>query len=466
MKILITGATGFVGKELGKHLALKGHELRVLTRSKKRTEGKLPFPTEVFEWHPSKNQVDPESVKGVDAIIHLAGDNIAEGRWTAEKKKRIRDSRIESSKLLLNETAKLPPSERPSVYVSASGIGFYGSREDKIVTEDTPAGEGFLADVCQEWERVAFEHPEQEPMPEIRRVAIRSGIVLGHGGALDKMIPIFRKGLGGRLGSGKQWMSWIHVHDLVRLFENVLRNPDLKGPINGVSPQAVTNERFTEVLGKALRKRTPFPAPSSAIKMALGEMSTEILGSLRVLPKRAQEAGFPFEYADLGKSLEEICEGARVAQREKIFEQWIPQEVSKVFPFFADAKNLEKLTPPFLQFKILDGADSEVHEGALIQYRLKLRGFPIRWLTRIEKWTPQRCFEDSQIKGPYRLWNHLHEFIPMGQGTLIRDRVRYSLPLGGLGSLSAGWMVDRDVQKIFQYRTEIIAKTFSNPSES
>lgn len=280
---------------------------------------------------------------------------------------------------------------------------------------------------------------------------------------MEKLLPLFEKGVAGQLGNGQQWMSWIHLEDIARLFVFALENEQAQGPINGCAPEPVRNDRFTLELARALGKAVFLPVPEIALKLALGEMSTSVLDSQRVLPKRAQELGFQFRHPEVVKALSEIGEPLRGHQHEIFSEQWLPLKPEELFPFYCDERNLESLTPPFLKFRVIDKSTAEIQAGTLINYKLSLHGLSFDWQTEIQDWEPNKRFVDTQLKGPYTKWYHEHDFIPLGGGTLIRDRVTYKLPMGALGDTFAGWKVSGDVGKIFAYRRDVIDQRFGKP---
>jgi len=255
-----------------------------------------------IEWHPNQDQIDPRTLNGFDAVVHLAGESIASGRWSPEKKTRIRESRIKGTKLL--SAALAQASHPPRVFVSASAIGFYGNRGNEVLTEQSAAGNDFLAGVCKEWEQSA------EPAAEkgIRLVKARFGIILDKdGGALAKMLPPFRMGIGGRIGDGKQWMSWIGLADVIEALEFVIENQVLSGPVNFVAPNPVTNATFTSALGRILGRPTFLPVPAFGARLAFGEMADALLlSSQRVEPKRLNETAYRFRYSNLNDALSEI----------------------------------------------------------------------------------------------------------------------------------------------------------------
>lgn len=293
MKITLTGASGFVGMRLVQKLKSAGHELHVLGR--KPVEG-----AKFSRWNASESEPPAESISGADAIIHLAGEPVSQ-RWTPDVKNRLRTSRVDGTRHLVH--ALSTQSRRPAVLVSASAIGIYGSRGDEILTERSAPGEGFLADLSRDWER---ESSLAESLG-IRVAQIRIGVALGRdGGALAKMLPAFRAGVAGRLGSGEQWMSWIHLEDLVALILFALTNPAARGPLNGTSPEPVRNTEFTKQLAAALHKPAMLPVPRFALNLLFGEMAGVILASQRVLPQATEACGFKFRYPRLREALADL----------------------------------------------------------------------------------------------------------------------------------------------------------------
>lgn len=301
MKILLTGATGFIGTRLCQKLFSEGHELVILSRNVNAAQKLFSYPVTVFAWNAEHELVPPAALQGVDAIIHLAGHPVAGGRWTPAVKKKIRDSRILGSQNLMRSIAAL--TIKPKAILSASAIGFYGERGDEVLTENSKVGSGFLAEVCRDWENAVL----QGAPVGVRTVAIRIGIVLGNGGgALAKMLPIFKMGVGGKLGSGKQWMSWIHVDDLVSLFYEAVKNENYRDIINGAAPSPVKNSEFTKTLATTLKRPAIFPAPALAMRIIFGEMASLLLGSQKVLPQTATAHGFHFQFMELKAALQNI----------------------------------------------------------------------------------------------------------------------------------------------------------------
>jgi uncharacterized protein len=295
MKILISGSHGLVGQALIKSLEPEGHQIFRLVRH---------YPGSPFEieWSPDRYSIALSLIEGFDAVVHLAGESIAEGRWTEEKKKRIRESRVKGTKLLSDALANL--TDPPKTLISASAIGYYGDRGDELLTESSAPGNDFLSQVCVEWEQ-ATSHATQMG---IRVVNTRFGIILDkNGGALKKMLPPFRMGLGGRIGSGKQWMSWITLDDVVGALKYALTNEALSGPANFVVPNPVRNAEFTKTLGQVLSRPTLFPIPAFGVRLLFGEMADALLlSSQRVEPQKLQRSEYQFLYPQLEPALRHI----------------------------------------------------------------------------------------------------------------------------------------------------------------
>jgi len=294
MNITVTGASGFIGNHLIHELLDAGHSIHALGRKR---NASLPQAVRFSEWRSAESEPPSEALATADAIVYLAGESVAQ-RWTPDVKQRIRGSRVDGTQNLVNALAK--QSRRPQVLVCASAIGYYGSRGDEVLTETSAPGSDFLAQVVIDWEQAA----RQAEALGIRVVPLRFGVVLGKGGgALAKMLPPFRLGLGGRLASGQQWMSWIHVDDVIAMIRFSLDNSAARGPMNATSPHPVRNAEFTEQLAAALHRPAIFPVPKFALKTLVGEMAEVILASQRVLPETAQSAGFQFQYPELRPAL-------------------------------------------------------------------------------------------------------------------------------------------------------------------
>lgn len=296
MKILVTGASGLIGTALIPALKNEGHIVLQLVRQKEQAND-----TKIF-WNPEAQGIDAAALEGVEAVVHLAGENIAEGSWTAEKKKRIRESRVKGTTFISETLAGLQA--KPKVLVAASAIGIYGNRGAERLDETSAAGDDFLSEVCREWEMAT----RAASAAGVRVVNLRFGIVLSkEGGALAKMLTPFRLGVGGRVGDGKQYMSWIALDDAVGAIRYALEDEKMSGAVNVVAPQPVTNNEFTKALGGALSRPTIFPVPAFALRLAFGEMADALLLSgARVEPAKLIQAGYKFQYPELNGALSHL----------------------------------------------------------------------------------------------------------------------------------------------------------------
>jgi uncharacterized protein (TIGR01777 family) len=288
-RIAVTGASGLIGSALVGHLKSEGHTVQRLVR-------RSPISSDEVQWDPLTGFVDLQPLNGVDAIIHLAGVGVGDKRWNRKYKAEILNSRLLGTTAIASAATEL----KPAVFISASAIGWYGESGNRAVVETDRYGDDFLATVCREWEGAA------DLAGEIRTVKLRTGLVLDPtGGALGKMLPLFRFGLGGKLGSGKQWWSWITLHDQIRAIMFALENP-ISGPVNITTPNPITNQEFTSALARAMHRPALFPAPALALKIALGGFSSEVLGSKKVVPQILQEAGFVWDYPHISEALAEL----------------------------------------------------------------------------------------------------------------------------------------------------------------
>lgn len=297
MNILITGGTGFIGSALQEELLRERHNVIITTR---RGESTWYDDRGVLRWTPPA-LIPSDIMSRVDAVINLAGEPIASGRWTKEKKELIRRSRIDTTRAVVQSIRNL--NEPPGVLISASAIGYYGPHRDEGLTEDSPPGEDFLADVCKQWEAEASKAEEAG----VRVVMVRIGLVLDAGGGmLTRMVTPFKLFLGGYIGSGRQWYSWIHRRDLTGIIRFTIEHKDIKGPVNATAPEPVTNSQFSKALGKALGRPCWFHVPAFAVRVALGEFGNVVLTGQRVLPAKALKAGYKFKYEKVEEALKAI----------------------------------------------------------------------------------------------------------------------------------------------------------------
>jgi hypothetical protein len=286
MKVLLTGASGFIGSRLSKRLEASGHRILPVSRR----------PGSNYDW---SDESLARGVRDSDAVIHLAGENLFAKRWSLAQKQILETSRTEPTRKL----AALVAAKKPACFISASAVGYYGPHSDDHLYEGSPHGNDFLANLCAAWEEATLAARSAG----VRTTVIRTGVVLGQGGgALSKMLPPFKLGLGGPLGSGKQWVSWIHINDLISLFHFILENPNASGAFNGTAPRPVTMKELAQSLGKALHRPAILPVPGFALRLALGEVADILLTGQYVEPKHAAEAGFKFQFADVDSALIDI----------------------------------------------------------------------------------------------------------------------------------------------------------------
>lgn len=457
MKLLITGATGFIGSRLCEKLLLDGHELICLTRNIDKAKTMLPLPVKFVEWSEMQNNGE-RYLTDIEGVFHLAGENVGEKRWSEKQKELILNSRKKLSLNLVELVNKY--AKKCSFFIGASAIGFYpNSQNNNWIDENSANDKNFLAQVCSAWEQSTDDLDKN-----IRKVLLRIGVVLGHdGGMLKKLLPIYRKGIAGTVASGKQWMSWIHIDDIINMFVFSMKNIELEGVFNAVAPNPVQYNEFNKFMSTYTQRPAIFRVPAMMLKLIMGDASILALSSQRISSAKIQSFGFEFKFQNIESAIKNICQFLELPPRKKQsfhhYErraQFIDRPIEEVFNFFKQASNLEKITPPFLNFKVLYQSTSEIQEGTNFKYQLKLHGLPIRWTTIITEWKENERFVDFQKTGPYQVWYHRHLFVPLQNGTLIIDEVRYRLPFGILGEIFALPFVKKDVKNIFDYRQKVI----------
>jgi uncharacterized protein len=445
MKVLMTGATGLVGKEVGKGLIKAGHEIYVVTRDRKKAQLELPFPCQFIEGDLNQDAIRDERINEIEAVIHLAGESVA-GYWTNNKKKKIYNSRVVGTQ---NLVATFQGKMNLKIWIGASAIGLYGNCGDSVLTEESARGNNFLSQVVVDWEKAL----PPSFAANLRTVILRIGVVLSEkGGALPQMIEPLIRGVGSPVGGGDQYMSWISLSDLSELILWSLNHQSLNGIFNAVADEPIQQKDLAKQVTSAVQKWMLPNVPGAIFKTILGEMSSLLLDSQRVSNAKIKEAGFKFKHSNIMNWLKENGSHWLNGEELLVAEQYLPYSRDQVFAFFMNAYNLEKITPPTLNFKIEKISTEKIGQGTLIDYKLKIHGVPASWQTLIDEWDPDHRFVDTQLKGPYSLWHHTHLFSDLGKGTLMVDRVRYRLPLGFLGWAVAGAFVKSDVAKIFAYR--------------
>jgi hypothetical protein len=471
MRVLVTGATGFIGRATTLALLREGHEVVAWVRSVERARGLLGAEPTLLPLSAGAAR----ALEGADAVIHLAGEPVLGRRWSARQRRALVASRVDATRELV--AAMRAQARPPAVLVSASAVGYYGDRGDELLDEASAPGSDFLATLCQDWERVALE----AEAAGTRVVALRIGLVLGRGGgALARMLPLFRAGLGGPLGGGGQHQSWIHLHDLVAVILRALEDGALRGPVNATAPEPVTSRELARELGRVLGRPSWLRVPAWVLRIAIGAGARVLCASQRVTPRRLLELGFRFEHGELRLALAELAgEGevtlaplgdlsalagspyleARRPRRLLSARTVLDAPVDEVFAYFSRPENLGAMTPSEMSFRIR-GEVGPLGAGSRIDYQIRLGPLPLRWRTRIEAWEAGQRFVDTQERGPYRAWWHEHRLRADGERTVMEDRVLYALPLGPLGWLAHRLFVARALRAIFAFRADAIRLRF------
>ena len=470
MRVLVTGATGFIGRALIPLLQREGHSVVAWVRSEARARSLLGADVEMVQTNAGLD-VLVAAIERCDAVVNLAGAPLLGGRWRAARRAILDSSRVAVTDLLVRAVALART--RPAALISGSAVGYYGDRAEEPLEETASAGDDFLARLCRRWESAA----RSAESLGVRVVLLRTGVVLGRaGGALAHMQPPFELGLGGPVGSGRQYWPWIHLHDLVTIIAEALVDERYRGPVNGVAPEAATSRAFARALGRALHRPAILPVPALALRGIFGNAATVLLASQRVVPRVLRDRQFAFEFPTLDGALADIVggapvtispaqsqpEGARAARYELRARTVVDAPLAETFAFFSKAANLGLITPAAMAFSI-QGQGPSMAQGARIDYHVRVGGLPVRWRSRIAQWEPGRCFVDVQEAGPYRVWWHKHSFEADGERTVMEDRVFYAPPLGILGRLAHRIFIGRTLRKIFRYRGDVIRLRFGRP---
>ena len=451
-KVGVTGANGFIGQAVVSELRRRGDYVRVLVRDPNR----VSFPAGVEARQVDLLKEPPvAAVAGLDAVIHLAGETVA-GRWTPSKKHAIEASRVQGTRNLVE--ALRTAASRPLVLISASASGYYGDRDDEPLRESSSPGGDFLARVCVAWEAEAMTAQQVGA----RVVCLRQGLVLdAGGGALEQMLPVFRWGVGGALGTGRQWWPWIHREDAVRLFLHALDHEQLTGAVNAVAPDVATNARFARALGHAIRRPAFAAAPRTALRAMLGEFADTLLSSQLMLAFKAEDSGFVWRHPSLEEALLSINRSHRPPALQRFEqEQTVSATLPRVAAFFRDPGNLARLTPPAYQWRDVGKLEGPVQPGSVLEHQLRVHGVTVLWKSLITRWQGDAGFTDAQVRGPFGFWRHRHAFAARDGGTLVRDMVDYGAPYAPIGDVVLP-LVRRDIEQSFDYRKRRIAELLS-----
>lgn len=479
MKIFVTGATGFIGRAAVAALQSRGHQIIAWVRSPDRARDMLGYGPTLIGPNPAKEEIR-KHLEVCEAVLNLSGKPIVGVRWTSSNKKQFWDSRVGVTSVISEEIRQCQ--SPPSCFVSASAVGYYGDRGDSILTEESAAGHGYPSELCKEWENAALSASSEDT----RVCILRLGIVLGReGGILGMLAPFFKIGIGAYIGNGRQYMPWIHLLDVIRIIVSCIEESKFKGVFNCTAPTPVRSRVFSLQLGAATNSRFLFRVPSLLPIILMGEAGGHLNSSQRVTPYRLEQYGVRFIFEKVETALEyeydyrSICierfdhntipckedhalrEHASHGLYQLSTECEIDSDLQTVFEFFSSPLNLGMVTPSWLSFRIEDMPE-DIEAGSRITYKIRIWGPALRWTTEITKWDPTSLFVDSQIRGPYKLWWHEHQFVQKESGTtLMHDRVTYRMPAGVIGRIVHRLIVRDQLERIFKFRQRMIMLRFS-----
>lgn len=478
MKILITGGTGFIGRALALRLRGAGHQVVAWVRQLERARDLLGSELILAS---GDEAALASAMEGCGAVVHLAGEPVLPGRWTARRRAQLRDSRVGFTERLVRAMATLKTP--PRTFVSASAVGYYGDGGAATLTEAAPPGAGFLAELCVDWEAAA----RGAERLGVTTITPRLGIVLGEGGgALASMLPPARLGLGGPIAGGAQAFPWVHLDDVLEALLWFVERPGLSGPYNLTAPAPCTQRELAEALGRQLSRPAFLPAPAFALRLALGEAASALLEGQRAVPARLIEAGFSFRYPNLEGALaaclpnaHDCALGAVPAEppafgadtlaglrpnRSLRTAQDIDRPLAEVAAFFGDVRQLGALSPAELGLSTR-GEPLAMAVGARLVHGMRLGPIPMTWRGRIVAMIPGEAFVDVQDAGPYACWWHLHRFEALGPDrTRVHDEVRYAAPLGPIGRLAGPLFIEPKLREIFLFRRRAIERRFAGPA--
>lgn len=484
MRILLTGATGFIGRALVPRLLRDGHQLTILARHVPRALSLLGSEVTILPLEKNDQRL-AQQLSGQHAVINLAGENIFRRRWTKSFKQKLVQSRVDFTRRLANAISLAPP-PRPAILICASAAGFYGHRGSDWLDEKSAGANDFLANLCRDWEKSSsiFSSADSSSAdsssanPAPRTINLRFGLVLGsEGGALALLRSIFSFGLGARLGRGEQFCSWIHLDDVLEGLVFLLQKSDAQGPYNFTAPFPVTNRDFTYALARALHRPAFFRLPEKILRFLVGAAATVLLSSQRIKPTRLLEHGYHFRFPQLPLALNDLLNSPQApkvkpAPQDSFLVPWPDYELSlsqnlharaeEPFQFFARPENLGLLLPAWLRFTVDAPIPEKLESETKIHRTFRLlRGLlPVRWFAHISEWTPPQRFVETQIKGPFALWHHTHQFSRTDEGTLLEDRLLYKVPLDVLGKIANYFFIAPMLRRIFDYRRRVLSWRF------
>ncbi len=451
MKILVTGATGLIGRHICEQLLYCGHQLTVITRSQEKYNEIVGLPACILEHDLMKGPLRPSPIlESIDAIIHLAGENIAGSRWSEKFKQKLYDSRVKTTQHLLDSFIHLKQ-KKLSLIISASGIGVYSASDEKY-NEQTPTDKNssFFSRLCHEWEKYVDEGGSRL---SARVIKVRLGPVLARqGGMLAQIEPYARAGILGRMPGKDFWISWIHIEDVVRGLMFCIENSQINGVINFTSPEPCLYSELIHAFNQTFKKKDFLSPPKFLLSMLHGEMINVLTKSHRILPQRLIDQGFSFHFPKVQPVFTDLYKDFLLPLRYE-GSQWVPKDKNTVFDFYSSVQNIEKITPPWLKFQV-NTPSLRIKDNLEIDYKIGIYGLNIKAKTKVVICKPPDLFVDEEIKGLFHKWRHSHKFISLAGGTLIQDSVNYQLPYGL--SLLGSRIAKNHIKKMFDHRHKMI----------
>lgn len=448
-KIIILGGSGFIAQELGIILAQKNYEIIIYTRNLKNTY--LSFPAQIRYWDGKEINDDLSDIYG---IINLCGEGVFNKPWSKEFIQKLYDSRINPTKAVVQAVKKYPV----KVVINASAIGYYGNNQE--ADEHSLPADGILADICKKWEQEAFGMASST-----RLVTTRFAVVLGlSGGAFASLLDLYALGFGACIGDGKNPGNYVHIEDVARFLVYALENEDISGIYNLVAPDNSSQNEFHKQLCSYTRSFAFMKIPEFMCKLILGQRANMLTQNCLVKSNKIPQTSFKFKFSNTKIILADLF-SKRIHKKSHFYAKaiYLNANIKELWSFVSDEKNLETITPHWLNFKVLHKSTSCLQKGTIITYKLKLKAIPISWQSLITDWQEESLFADKQIKGPYGLWHHQHLFIPLQNGTLMYDYIDYDPPLWPFGEVAL-WMIKKDLKQIFDFRSKLLIEKFNSKS--
>lgn len=458
MKILLTGATGFIGRRLCIHLVKQGHEILVISRSP-RTSNELPFPCTIFTWNLTQASPPPDYFDGVETVIHLAGEAFYMGSWSEKQREKIIRSRVIPTKNLMQTCTKV---DSIKLVIATTAPNIYGGGADEQFNEESPAGTDFLAKICQQWEEEILSASNKK----LRTVVLRPGLILANGGGfLGKIIPLLKIRLGNPFGPGQHWLSWIHYKDFIDIIELCFKQAELTGPVNCSSPSPITVNDFCDMLCQAIGIPNPTFKSAGFIKWFYGEKSLFTDQGQRMSPSKITQRGFSFRHPFLDETLKSLLPLNGKDGAETILHHfWLPFKPENVFSFMANPENLEHLLAPSILNRFIpqDPPITNYRAGSRLSFQAKILGIHRLTEAEIALWEPDRKIVMDQITGFFPFFQMSFTLSQLGSGTLVQEQIDFILPSGFLFEWLRGQKIRAQLRYLLQYRANEVTTLFAN----